>query len=129
MTEIGRNDLCPCGSGRKYKRCCRDAPKVVAIDDRRDESRPWRRMREAEGRLMPLMLELGVSTWRQRGMDDAYSRFFTDTPVPDDIVRATGTREPVPDVVRAAVCAAAERAQTIERRGTDRRRDATRDGA
>ena len=22
MTKIGRNDLCPCGSGKKYKRCC-----------------------------------------------------------------------------------------------------------
>jgi preprotein translocase subunit SecA len=21
--KIGRNDPCPCGSGRKYKRCCR----------------------------------------------------------------------------------------------------------
>jgi len=21
--EVGRNDLCPCGSGQKYKRCCR----------------------------------------------------------------------------------------------------------
>jgi len=20
--KIGRNDLCPCGSGKKYKRCC-----------------------------------------------------------------------------------------------------------
>jgi len=20
--EVGRNDLCPCGSGKKYKRCC-----------------------------------------------------------------------------------------------------------
>jgi uncharacterized protein YecA (UPF0149 family) len=20
--NTGRNDLCPCGSGRKYKRCC-----------------------------------------------------------------------------------------------------------
>ena len=20
--KVGRNDLCPCGSGRKYKRCC-----------------------------------------------------------------------------------------------------------
>src|SRR5438552_16128252 len=26
MKSIGRNDLCPCGSGRKYKRCC-GAPK------------------------------------------------------------------------------------------------------
>ena len=20
--EVGRNDLCPCGSGKKYKKCC-----------------------------------------------------------------------------------------------------------
>ena len=20
--KVGRNDLCPCGSGKKYKRCC-----------------------------------------------------------------------------------------------------------
>ena len=23
MQKIGRNDLCPCGSGKKYKKCCR----------------------------------------------------------------------------------------------------------
>ncbi|MCU0582920.1 MAG: SEC-C domain-containing protein [Syntrophales bacterium] len=22
--ETGRNDACPCGSGKKYKRCCLD---------------------------------------------------------------------------------------------------------
>jgi uncharacterized protein YecA (UPF0149 family) len=22
MGRVGRNDLCPCGSGKKYKRCC-----------------------------------------------------------------------------------------------------------
>ncbi len=22
MTKIGRNDPCPCGSGKKYKQCC-----------------------------------------------------------------------------------------------------------
>ncbi|MBI3050027.1 MAG: SEC-C domain-containing protein [Acidobacteria bacterium] len=22
MAKPGRNDLCPCGSGRKYKKCC-----------------------------------------------------------------------------------------------------------
>jgi hypothetical protein len=27
MTEIGRNDPCPCGSGKKYKRCCGSAEK------------------------------------------------------------------------------------------------------
>jgi uncharacterized protein len=24
--KVGRNDLCPCGSGRKYKKCCGQAP-------------------------------------------------------------------------------------------------------
>lgn len=22
MAKVGRNDLCPCGSGKKYKKCC-----------------------------------------------------------------------------------------------------------
>ena len=22
--KVGRNDACPCGSGKKYKRCCED---------------------------------------------------------------------------------------------------------
>ncbi|MDA0814028.1 MAG: SEC-C metal-binding domain-containing protein [Verrucomicrobia bacterium] len=25
MTSVGRNDPCPCGSGRKYKKCCLEA--------------------------------------------------------------------------------------------------------
>jgi uncharacterized protein YchJ len=25
--KIGRNDTCPCGSGRKYKKCCLDSGK------------------------------------------------------------------------------------------------------
>lgn len=25
--RVGRNDACPCGSGKKYKKCCADAPK------------------------------------------------------------------------------------------------------
>lgn len=42
--KAGRNDPCPCGSGRKYKHCClRVAP---ASDDS-----PWSRQREASDRL------------------------------------------------------------------------------
>ena len=29
MKEAGRNDLCPCGSGRKYKKCCMPGTKAV----------------------------------------------------------------------------------------------------
>lgn len=30
MTPVGRNDPCPCGSGKKYKKCC--MPKDTAVD-------------------------------------------------------------------------------------------------
>jgi len=26
MSKIGRNDPCPCGSGKKYKKCCVNKP-------------------------------------------------------------------------------------------------------
>ncbi len=28
MKKVGRNELCPCGSGKKYKKCCLHAPKL-----------------------------------------------------------------------------------------------------
>lgn len=28
--RVGRNDSCPCGSGRKFKRCCVDSPRPAA---------------------------------------------------------------------------------------------------
>jgi len=28
--KTGRNDLCPCGSGLKYKRCCQTQPSAAA---------------------------------------------------------------------------------------------------
>ncbi len=33
--KIGRNDPCPCGSGRKYKRCCGRASTPASVPDRR----------------------------------------------------------------------------------------------
>lgn len=33
MTKIGRNDPCPCGSGKKYKRCCGSETHVGTVDD------------------------------------------------------------------------------------------------
>jgi hypothetical protein len=31
MTTPGRNDLCPCGSGKKYKKCCLDSKSPVRL--------------------------------------------------------------------------------------------------
>ena len=29
--KVGRNDACPCGSGKKYKRCCVDSPLAQSL--------------------------------------------------------------------------------------------------
>lgn len=31
MADIGRNEPCPCGSGKKYKKCCME--KLINIHD------------------------------------------------------------------------------------------------
>ncbi|WP_141604597.1 tetratricopeptide repeat protein [Terrilactibacillus laevilacticus] len=33
MLKIGRNDLCPCGSGKKYKKCCMDKDKQLNVKE------------------------------------------------------------------------------------------------
>src|SRR3954453_21096338 len=37
MSKPGRNDPCPCGSGKKYKHCCLLNPKPVVVDTRMTE--------------------------------------------------------------------------------------------
>ena len=31
MKKIGRNEPCPCGSGKKYKKCCLDKPSPISL--------------------------------------------------------------------------------------------------
>ena len=31
MPTAGRNDPCPCGSGKRYKRCCLDKDQAAAL--------------------------------------------------------------------------------------------------
>lgn len=94
MTRIGPNERCPCGSGKKYKKCC-DGPQVVTstqqdraaalaalhayvCDDLADEDElAWD---EFNPEIDPL--ELGA-TYKQMSEDcfDAWFRF--DRPLPD----------------------------------------------
>ena len=47
MALPGRNDLCPCGSGRKFKHCC------LRVLDVENAART--RLRTAEGVLVPAL--------------------------------------------------------------------------
>lgn len=33
----GRNDLCPCGSGLKYKKCCKPVPRMKTNEELQDD--------------------------------------------------------------------------------------------
>jgi hypothetical protein len=40
MANIGRNEACPCGSGKKYKNCCARDPALVAAEGSADQTPP-----------------------------------------------------------------------------------------
>ena len=69
--KCGRNELCPCGSGKKYKRCCgrsRRDPVVVAAE-----------LHELDGGVAAEILEFAHDE-----ADDEVKRAFRALPFPDD---------------------------------------------
>jgi len=73
--EPGRNDQCPCGSGRKYKHCC------LRANDTSDFL--WRQARAAEGRLVPELLQL-AKEFGPQFVAAALEEFFLWDGVPEE---------------------------------------------
>lgn len=48
MNKMGRNDLCGCGSGKKFKKCCIDKPTPNQLAFKEDEALGQQRIREYE---------------------------------------------------------------------------------
>lgn len=66
----GRNDPCPCGSGRKYKHCCLRTAGMTA-----PETLTWRRVRRAiDGLVMPLLNE-SQRHFGNSAIDEAWAEF------------------------------------------------------
>ncbi len=69
--QAGRNDPCPCGSGKKYKQCCLKAEQALPEDEFL-----WRRIRRAiEGSPMQL-LEFGSSHFGRDALQEAWDDFM-----------------------------------------------------
>lgn len=47
--KIGRNDICPCGSEKKYKKCCMEEGKKSASSNITTVDFKWRQIRQLEG--------------------------------------------------------------------------------
>jgi hypothetical protein len=73
----GRNDPCPCGSGRKFKQCCLGARAV--------EDTARQRLRDAEGRVVDESLRLIARTWGEPLMLHAWDDFLNYDDVPEHL--------------------------------------------
>jgi hypothetical protein len=77
MTTVGRNDPCPCGSGRKFKHCC------LRAQDGEDSLRV--RLRSAEGALVPALFSYAAQEFGNEFFDEAWDEFFLWNDAPDNI--------------------------------------------
>lgn len=70
--KIGRNDPCPCGSGRKFKKCCLDKQSSTSSSG----ELAWRRIRrELEG-LSGRMLRFAAATYGHEAVHEAWREFM-----------------------------------------------------
>ncbi len=67
MNNIGRNDPCPCGSGKKYKKCC-----LFAADTQEFEYRRWR---QVEAGLIPRLMQFASENLGPQIAGNAWKEF------------------------------------------------------
>jgi uncharacterized protein (DUF2384 family) len=71
--KIGRNDPCPCGSGKKYKKCCLAKAQAAPA-----EELAWRRLRRMLDDHQLAMLRFFRNTYGARAIDEAWRVFMRD---------------------------------------------------
>ncbi len=68
--KIGRNAPCPCGSGKKYKKCCLN--KTLTSN----ETLRYRRLGKVLEKLMPKLIDHGLAVYGEGAIDFAVAEFF-----------------------------------------------------
>lgn len=64
MAKIGRNDPCPCGSGKKYKHCCYDGEgQPLQTANLWGQDTEWLKIRRTEGEVVMGILEFVATEW------------------------------------------------------------------
>jgi len=53
--KIGRNDPCPCGSGKKYKKCCLEKQDIIWEQNKASQLMEEGQFKEAEERLRKVL--------------------------------------------------------------------------
>lgn len=78
MKKPSRNDPCPCGSGKKYKRCCL-AEQATPV-----RNLTWQRMRRTEGELIRVLLKHAHKYYGPEAVAEAWDEFSLWDEVPMD---------------------------------------------
>jgi len=67
--KVGRNQPCPCGSGKKYKKCCLSKEKVSS-------DLLYRRLGEAHDRLAHRLMRYGLKEFGEGALGVALDEFM-----------------------------------------------------
>ena len=75
MARIGRNDPCPCGSGKKHKHCCYEKFKAGKPEDLFGGDADWLKIRRTEGELVGQILDFAAQRYGSALMEEAFAEF------------------------------------------------------
>jgi hypothetical protein len=67
MTTVGRNEPCPCGSGKKYKKCCLERMEAAAVAERQRQYAEIHARRERPPTMAEVKAALAASIQRTMG--------------------------------------------------------------
>ena len=87
MTNIGRNDPCPCGSGKKYKKCCLPKEEAVKLEAHAKE-KVVREERATARRQEQRKTNAEFRAWFAGGMDDKEDELTAASNAAVDLVHA-----------------------------------------
>jgi len=79
--KLGRNDPCPCGSGKKYKNCCLTSS---ALDEDRSADEVWRKVRSLLEGHPYLMLSFIEQHFGKVALGEAWDEFVLDRDIEFD---------------------------------------------
>ncbi|UCE07121.1 MAG: SEC-C domain-containing protein [bacterium] len=74
MKRIGRNDPCPCGSGKKYKNCCLNKDQGANSKDFL-----WRKLRATHDQLATAVLKYGFDLYGVNLSENAWDDFILES--------------------------------------------------
>jgi hypothetical protein len=86
--KTSRNDPCPCGSGKKYKRCCLTNNQAAQLIDNE-----WRRLRQIEGEMVHLLLHMTHDLFGDDFLEQAWQEYTSVSrePIPLEEAPEAGT--------------------------------------